>query len=132
MFHAIILIFLVTTLFVTNIQTSSSVSVYDPVPGLEPSPYYKFRIRDGPDEENFSAGLHFTTISVTDLTKPEVVFLYFRKVLTFSKSSFFLHFNSELSLVANPEKSYLIFSPFLGLPDALLLLLNLPVVFELP
>ena len=52
MFHAIILIFLVTTLFVTTIQTSSSVSVYDPVPGLEPSPYYKFRIRDGPDEDS--------------------------------------------------------------------------------
>ena len=52
MFHAIILIFLVTTLFVTTIQTSSSVSVYDPVPGLDPSPYYKFRIRDGTDEES--------------------------------------------------------------------------------
>ena len=52
MFHAIILIFLVTTLFVITIQTSSSVSVYDPVPGLDPSPYYKFRIRDGTDEDS--------------------------------------------------------------------------------
>ena len=52
MIHAIILIFLVTTLFATTIQTSSSVSVYDPVPGLDPSPYYKFRIRDGTDEES--------------------------------------------------------------------------------
>ena len=52
MFHAIICIFLVTTFFATTIQTSSIVSVYDPVPGLDPSPYYKFRIRDGTDEES--------------------------------------------------------------------------------
>ena len=52
MFHVFISIFLVTTLFVTTIQTSSSVSVYDPVPGLDPSPYYKFRIRDGTDEDS--------------------------------------------------------------------------------